>query len=100
MRNLIGALPEEDPATYALVSPINHVGPHCPPTLLLQSGEDWLVPADGARQLHQKLTEAGVQAAYVEFPYTDHGFDIIAPRWSPSTQASFYDVERFLALLV
>lgn len=100
MRNLLGALPEDDPETYALVSPINHVSPRCPPTLLLQGSEDWLVPAEGARQLHRKLVEAGVQAAYVEFDHTDHGFDLIAPRWSPSAQASFYDVERFLALLV
>ena len=52
------------------------------------------------RQLHQMLAGAGVPAMLVEFPNTDHTFDLVLPRLSPSPQAALYDVERFLVLMV
>jgi acetyl esterase/lipase len=99
MTNLVGCLPEERPDLYDLVSPLCHVSPDCPPTLMFQGGADWLIPAVEARALHQALTEAGVQAVYVEIPHTDHGFDLFQPAYSPAAQSALYDVERFLALL-
>jgi hypothetical protein len=36
---------------------------------------------------------------YVEFPRTDHAFDILLPMVSPAAQAAMYDVDRFLALM-
>jgi hypothetical protein len=35
----------------------------------------------------------------VEFPRTDHAFDLVLPQVSPAAQAAVYDVERFLALM-
>jgi hypothetical protein len=35
----------------------------------------------------------------VEFPRTDHAFDMFLPGFSPAAQAAMYDVDRFLALL-
>jgi hypothetical protein len=32
--DMIGGTPDEIPEVYRLLSPIYHVGPHCPPTLL------------------------------------------------------------------
>lgn len=100
MVNLLGGLPDEVPELYDLASPLTHVGPHCPPTLLLQGEHDSIVPAHAARALHRKLVEAGVPAVYHEFPQTEHAFDlVILPRYSPAAQAALYDVDRFLALM-
>lgn len=52
------------------------------------------------RRLHHALCEAGVTAVYVEFPDTDHGFDLVWPRLSPAAQAATHDAERFLALMM
>jgi acetyl esterase/lipase len=77
-----------------------HVESGSPPTLLLQGEHDSLVPAYVSRALHRKLVEAGVQSVYVEFPQTEHGFDLLLPRYAPAAQAALYDVDRFLALMV
>jgi acetyl esterase/lipase len=98
--NLLGGTPDEVPELYQLGSPINHVGPHCPPTLLLQGMHDVFGMAPDVRHLHRALCKAGDTSVYVEFPDTDHAFDIIFPKWSPAAQAATYDTERFLALMV
>jgi acetyl esterase/lipase len=98
--NLLGGSPDEMPEVYELASPITHVGSGSPPTLLLQGEHDSFVPAYGSRALHRKLVEAGVPSVYVEFPQTEHGFDLLLPRYAPAAQAALYDVDRFLALMV
>jgi len=97
---IIGADLEEDPELYQLLSPINHVGPHCPPTLILQGSDDCLVSVQSVRKIHQNLQAEGVPAVLVEFPHTEHGFDLIFPQISPVAQAALNDVMNFLALLV
>jgi acetyl esterase/lipase len=96
---LLGGGPDECPETYRLLSPISHVSPRCPPTLLLQGADDCLVLASGARRLHRALREAGATSVLAEFPHADHAFDLVLPRVSPVAQAATHDVERFLALL-
>jgi len=44
--------------------------------------------------------DAGVPVVYVEFPQTDHVFDLILPKFSPPAQAARHDLDRFLALMV
>ncbi len=101
MTNLLGGLPGNGAHdTYTLASPITHVHPDCPPTLLLQGAHDWMVNPVMVRDLYRALTECGVKAVYVEFPQNDHAFDLGSLPFSPSTQAALYDVERFLALLM
>ncbi len=99
MHGLFGGSPEEVPEAYRLFSPVEHVGPHCPPTLLLQGEHDSIVSAADGRQLTERLQEAGVPVIYVEYPQTEHAFDLILPQLSPPAQAALYEVERFLALL-
>ena len=96
---IIGGRPDQIPETYQLLSPISHVGPHCPPTLLLHGSDDVFALTPGVRSLHQSLRDAGVRAVLVEFPHTDHAFDLVLPAVSPVAQAATHDVERFLALL-
>ena len=95
----MGGTPEEAPDVYELASPITHVNPACPPTLLLQGEHDFIMPPYSTREMHQKLVEAGVPSVNVEFPQTNHGFDLFIPQASPSAQAATYDVDRFLALM-
>ena len=97
--NLLGGGPHEVPAMYELGSPISHAGAGSPPTLFLYGGHDSTTSAEAARSLHRKLAEKGVPVIYLEFPQTEHAFDIILPRFSPAAQAALYDTDRFLALM-
>ncbi len=102
--NLVGELVANAPGggreRFDRMSPMGHVGPHCPPTLLLQGTDDIFGLAPSTWQLHRKLRAAGVTSILVEFPQTDHAFDLALPWTSPSAQAATWDVERFLALLL
>jgi acetyl esterase/lipase len=97
--NLLGGMPDQIPELYDLASPLTHVGPHCPPTLLFHGSHDTVVPVQPTRQLHQRLVQAGVPVVYVELANTEHAFDLFLPKGSPATRAATYDLERFLALV-
>jgi acetyl esterase/lipase len=99
LTGLLGCRPDECPNLYHLSSPINHVGRHCPPTLLLQGAHDPGGMRVDAIRLHRALRGVGVSSVYREYPNTGHGFDLVFPRFSPAAQAATYDVERFLALV-
>jgi acetyl esterase/lipase len=96
--SLCGGTPEEVAEMYRLGSPLCHVGPHCPPTLLFQGAHD-VVFAKQGRPLYRALREAGVPVVYVELPDTEHAFDLIPPVLAPAYQTATYDTERFLALM-
>jgi acetyl esterase/lipase len=100
IHRLVGCTPEESPETYELLSPAAHVGSPCPATLLLQGSDDVFQLAPAVRRLQQSLRGAGVPSVLVEFPHSEHAFDLILPQISPAAQAATYDVERFLALMV
>jgi acetyl esterase/lipase len=99
MRSLLGGSPEEKPEAFRLASPITHVSPSSPPTLLLYGAHDSLVPASDAGRLAARLRESSVPVVSVVYPMTEHAFDIVLPQVSPAAQAAFYETERFLALL-
>jgi len=99
MEGLLGGAPEEAPEAYRLFSPMEHVGPHCPPTLLLQGEYDPITSAVAVHKMARMLRNAGVPTVYVEYPKTEHAFDLILPQISPPAQAALYEVDRFLALL-
>jgi acetyl esterase/lipase len=96
---LLGGRPEEALEVYQLASPVNHVHPGCPPTLLFQGDQDLLVPLDTTYALHAKLIDCGVPSINVVFPWTEHAFDLALPQINPAAQSAMYDVDRFLALL-
>jgi acetyl esterase/lipase len=102
VQNLLGVEPGEAAASarYDLGSPIHHVRPGCPPTLLFQGAHDAVVPLEAARRLHRSLEAAGVPVVYVEYPWTEHAFDLMYPPLAnPAARAALYDLERFLALV-
>jgi acetyl esterase/lipase len=96
---VVGGAPDEQPELYQLLSPITHVHPNCPPTLLLNGTHDVGVAIEQHRQLYAALYRQGVTAVHVEYSTAEHAFDVLAPRWAPGTRAALYDLERFLALL-
>ncbi|MFN2144452.1 MAG: alpha/beta hydrolase fold domain-containing protein [Anaerolineales bacterium] len=100
LSQIIGGPLEEIPETYALLSPAAHVRPGLPPTLLLQGTDDFFQLLPGVQRLHYSLQAAGVKSILVEFPHCEHAFDLILPQISPAAQASTYDVERFLAMMI
>jgi acetyl esterase/lipase len=97
--SLIGGTPEQAPEKYALLSPVTHVHAGCPPTLLIQGQDDLITSVEATRALYQKLVSAGVPAILIVYPQTDHAFDLMLPRLSPTAQSALYDIERFLALV-
>ena len=100
---LLGGTLREIPEVYRLGSPLAHVGPHCPPTLILHGEDDFVVNVSHGRRLHQALVDAGVPSIYIEYPNTVHAFDQyfgVSRRIAPAAQSSTYYIERFLALMV
>jgi len=98
--HLLGGALAECPERYGQGSPINHVGSHCPPTLLINGAHDFAVEVSQHQRLHGALVAAGVAAAHIELPLTEHAFDLFFPTINPAGQSALYDLERFLARLV
>jgi len=99
VRNALGVSPEEAGDLWDLVSPAAHVRAGVPPTLIFQGDTDCLVPAEAAREFYERLRRAGARALYVEYPWTEHAFDLGVVRVSPPAQNAVYHLDRFLALL-
>ncbi len=98
VRNLLGGSLDEVPEMERLASPISHVSPACPPTLMFQGTHDAVVPLGAARRLHRALEGAGVPVVYIEYAWTEHAFDLMFPSLAnPAAKAALYDLERFLA---
>jgi len=97
---LLGGHPQDAPDMYQLASPVTHVHPGCPPTLLIQGNHDVVCPVDATCALYKKLVESGVPAINIVFPSTAHGFDLLLPWINPAAQSALYDVDRFLALML
>src|SRR5690606_13903099 len=89
--NVLGGQPDEVPEMYELASPLTHVGPTCPPTLIFQGAHDVVVPLDAARRLPQALEAAGIPTVYIEYPWTEHAFDLMFPPLAnPAAKAALY----------
>jgi acetyl esterase/lipase len=97
---LVGGTPETAPDLYELFSPITHVQPGCPPTLLIQGKDDVIAPVAATNLLYEQLVAAGVPAVKIVFPHAEHGFDLVLPGFSPAAQTAWYYQERFLALML
>lgn len=97
---ILGCKPDNNPELYQLLSPIKQVGSHCPPTLILQGCDDNLVSSKLVRHFYLLLQDASVPSILIEFPNTEHGFDLLFPQISPVAQAAISNVEHFLSLLI
>lgn len=99
LKPMLGGNPDEIPGIYSRFSPITYVSRNCPATLIIHGQQDILAPVNAMRLLHVSLKQAGVPVVMHILPQTDHAFDLILPKISPSAQNAFYDVERFMVLL-
>ena len=87
---LVGPLPEAN-EIYEERSPANHAGGMTAPLLVLQGGEDRVVPREQADRMVEALVENDTPYAYVEFPEERHGFrDAAARRRALETEFAFY----------
>ncbi|MGH2645332.1 MAG: prolyl oligopeptidase family serine peptidase [Chitinophagaceae bacterium] len=87
---LMGGTPSQNPQIYFRSSPINYVSAHSCPTLLLQGGEDPLVPPAEAFHLQDTLQELGVVNQLVYYPNDGHGWT------GTDLQDSFEKIQAFL----
>ena len=99
LKPMLGGNPDEKPEIYALYSPIQYVSNKCPATLILHGEQDILAPVNAIRMLYKSLKQLGVPVIMHIIPQTDHAFDLILPRISPSAHNAMYDVERFMSLM-
>ncbi len=99
LAGVVGGTPEELPEVYRQISPLAQVGPHCPPTLIVQNSHDFSGMMPQVAHLYDALRAAGVAVIYVDLPNTEHAFDLVLPWLSPAAQAATYDTERFLGVV-
>jgi dipeptidyl aminopeptidase/acylaminoacyl peptidase len=74
-RQYLRATPWEDPAIYALTSPITNVRNARAPVLIQHGGADARVPTPNARQLHRALLDVGVETRLTIYPGFGHGLN-------------------------
>lgn len=98
LEGFLGGTPASVPAAYASSSPINYVGAHTIPTLLIHGTRDELVFAAQSERLAERLAAAGRPHLYVELPWGRHGCDYNFS--GPCGQISTFAVERFLGAVM
>jgi acetyl esterase/lipase len=90
----IGGTPDSQPNRYREASPITHVSQGSPPSLLMYGARDHVVLSRFGAMLDERLRSARTTSVFLEIPWAEHSFDVIAN--GPSGQISLYYAERFL----
>ncbi|MCB9787142.1 MAG: alpha/beta hydrolase [Deltaproteobacteria bacterium] len=92
---VIKARPDQAPALWKLASPLDQVGPHAPPFLIVHGDRDTMVPVGQARRFRDALRRAApeVPVAYAELPGAQHAFDVF---YSLRTNLALDGVAAFL----
>ncbi|GAB4216158.1 MAG: hypothetical protein OHK0012_17850 [Synechococcales cyanobacterium] len=91
----LGGSPAQVAQRYQEASPIHHVRPGLPPTLLFYGQRDHVVQPHYGQQLAQALRQQGNIAVWIPIPWADHAFDAVVH--GLSSQLALYATERFLA---
>ena len=69
---------------FVLASPVSHISPATPPTLLVHGGHDQLVRSENMIILAEKLKAGGAHKTLF-IPYAQHGFDYNFNGWGSQT---------------
>ncbi|WP_159453398.1 alpha/beta hydrolase [Plantibacter flavus] len=77
LHTYLGATAAEEPERYAELSPLTHVSPSSPPTLIIHGTHDGMVPTNQSERLAAALDDAGVKNHLVLIGGAQHGFDMI-----------------------
>jgi acetyl esterase/lipase len=91
---LMGGKPSQNPELYYSSSPINYVSAQSCPTLLLQGGQDPLVPPAEAFHLQDTLQQLGVINKLIYYPDDGHGWT------GKDLQDSFEQISAFLEKII
>lgn len=76
-QQLVGVTRAEHPDAYAKASPLDQVGDHAPPFLVIHGSHDLLAPVADAREFASRLRGASTApVAYAELPGAQHAFDV------------------------
>jgi acetyl esterase/lipase len=94
LADLCGGTPEQQPACYRSGSPRYVVHAGMPPVLMIVAGRDHIVPLDFEHLLRDELRGDGVDVTYVELPWADHAFEIIATGFH--NRIALWYLRRFL----
>jgi len=97
-RQFLGVDVTVDPERFAEASPVTYAGRPVPPTLLIHGARDETVPVAQGRSLAERLTAVGNTVAYLELPWSVHGFD--AAVQGLGSQLVMYELDRFLGWAV
>jgi len=73
MAMLLGGRAEDMPDRYRQASPLGHISPRCPPTLLLHGSADRVISYRQSQEFAARLRQAGVLAEVEIFDGRDHG---------------------------
>ena len=84
----LGGTVRDKPDAAKAASPINYVDGQDAPFLIIQGGQDNLVPDEQAEIMHKALTEAGVECEYLYIAESGHG---VPDRRSFQATAAFFD---------
>jgi acetyl esterase/lipase len=95
LRDFLGGPPAAMPARYAAASPVRWARAGVPPTLHVYGARDHIVKPRFGRELHARLRAAGATSAYLELPWSEHGFNALLS--GVGGQLSLYYSERFIA---
>ena len=88
-RDVMKSTYDQDPDTFHLVSPVDHITSDAPPFLVIHGTHDSLVPIAEAEAFVSDLEAAGAPVEFVRVIGAQHGFDAVS---SP--------VSRYVAALV
>jgi acetyl esterase/lipase len=73
---LLAGSPTGVPALDDAASPLRHVSPGDPPTLVVHGTDDDLIPLEQSRSFHEALRAAGVSSRLLVVDSARHGFDL------------------------
>ena len=94
LRRFLNGEPSQVPEAYKRASPINYIGSHTIPTLLIHGRMDPLVSVEQSARLDSALTAAGRPHFFLELPWATHGCDYFFN--GPCGQVSRFAIDRFL----
>ena len=80
---LVDGTPDTNSATWRLASPVYHISPTSPPTLILHGAADTTVDRDQATELADALKKHGVEHQLILIEGVGHTFDLQTWRRKP-----------------
>lgn len=88
IRRFTGGTPESEADVFNHASPVAHVTPSSPPTLLIHGGQDQLVREQNMELLAEALRAARVPHESILIQYAQHGFDYNFNGWGAQVAQS------------